>query len=58
MPERRLINQTSLSSRRFFDEGLQSHFFAPVHQHDFYAVNLVDAYSAENFAQEFPTGGE
>src|ERR1700719_1158619 len=54
---RLLVKQTSLSSRSFFDAEARSHFFAPLDQHDFRAVNLVDAYSAVNFATGISDGG-
>jgi hypothetical protein len=54
----RLVKQTRISSIGFFAARAQSHFFAPLDQHAFRAVNLVDAYSAANFATGISTGDE
>jgi hypothetical protein len=35
------VKQTSRSLRGFFDARPQSHFFAPLDQHDFRAVNWL-----------------
>jgi hypothetical protein len=52
------VNQTSISMRSFFDARAQSHFFAPLHQHDFYAVNWLTRTPQKISRQEFQTGAE
>src|SRR6185437_13129218 len=52
------VNQTSISMRSFFDAGVYSHFFAPLHQHDFCAVNWLTRTPQKISRREFWTGGE